>query len=94
MNSSNKALNRLDELVNEIRADDSLRNLEVFKSKYSETENKYGETELDLNSNETGPAWFYWFCLPGCMPDSEPFGPFETETDALEDALENFGGCQ
>ena len=31
-------------------------------------------------------GWFWWTCLPGCLPDSEPFGPFETEADALEDA--------
>ena len=31
-------------------------------------------------------AWFYWFCLPGCLPDSEPVGPFETEEAALADA--------
>lgn len=38
---------------------------------------------------ETG--WFYWFCLPGCLPDSEPFGPFSTESEALADARENAG---
>lgn len=33
-------------------------------------------------------AWFYWFCLPGCMPDSDPSGPFKTEAEALENARE------
>ena len=33
-------------------------------------------------------GWFYWFCLPGCLPDSEPFGPFDSERDALDDARE------
>jgi hypothetical protein len=33
-------------------------------------------------------GWFYWFCLPGCLPDSEPFGPFPTEDEALADAQE------
>ena len=36
-------------------------------------------------------AWWYWFCLPGCMPDSEPFGPFATEAEALDDARETAG---
>jgi hypothetical protein len=31
-------------------------------------------------------GWFYWFCFPGCLPDDEPVGPFETEEDALADA--------
>lgn len=34
-------------------------------------------------------GWFYWYCFPGCMPDSEPIGPFDTEADALADAREN-----
>lgn len=24
------------------------------------------------------PGWYYWFCMPGCLPDSEPIGPFRT----------------
>lgn len=40
-----------------------------------------GVTPADV---QTG--WFYWFCFPGCMPDSEPVGPFATEAEALADA--------
>jgi len=30
---------------------------------------------------------FYWqSCMPGCLPDGEPSGPFETEQEALDDA--------
>jgi len=30
---------------------------------------------------------FYWqACFPGCLPDGEPSGPFETESAAIEDA--------
>lgn len=36
----------------------------------------------------TRTAWFYWFCFPGCLPDSEAMGPFATEADALADARE------
>lgn len=36
-------------------------------------------------------AWWWWSCFPGCMPDSDPFGPFETEQEALEDAQSNAG---
>jgi len=31
-------------------------------------------------------GWYYWFCLPGCLPDSDPFGPFETEAATIADA--------
>ena len=29
-------------------------------------------------------AWWAWMCEPGCLPDSEPCGPFATEAVALE----------
>ena len=31
-------------------------------------------------------GWYWWTCLPGCMPDSDPIGPFKTEAEALADA--------
>ena len=40
---------------------------------------------------ESGDAWLYWFCLPGCLPESDPLGPFKTEKEALENVLEVFG---
>src|SRR5208337_3519539 len=34
-------------------------------------------------------GWFWWTCLPGCLPDSCAFGPFATRQEALADAQEN-----
>lgn len=35
-------------------------------------------------------AGFYWWtCSPGCLPDSEAFGPFETAEEAEEDVINN-----
>jgi hypothetical protein len=34
-------------------------------------------------------GWFWWTCLPGCLPDSSAFGPFKTKEDAARDALDN-----
>ena len=32
-------------------------------------------------------AGFYWqSCFPGCIPDSDAVGPFQTEAEAIEDA--------
>ena len=31
-------------------------------------------------------GWYWWSCFPGCMPDSDPIGPFATEAEALADA--------
>lgn len=36
-----------------------------------------------------GEGWYWWYCLPGCMPDSEPNGPFDTEAEALADARQS-----
>jgi hypothetical protein len=40
------------------------------------------------NASGDGPmqeGWYYWFCFPGCLPDGEPIGPFETEQNAIDD---------
>jgi hypothetical protein len=34
-------------------------------------------------------GWFYWYCFPGCMPDSDPIGPFGSSAEALNDAQDN-----
>lgn len=39
--------------------------------------------ELEDEPGEYLPkGYYYWYCFPGCLPDSEPNGPFETEEDA------------
>ncbi len=49
---------------------------------------------LDVRDHETEdgseltPGWYYWFCLPGCLPDSDAIGPFDSESEALQDARE------
>jgi hypothetical protein len=59
--------------------DYSLPDIEVFHSDdLPEFLSEDGEP-LDL-------GWYWWSCFPGCLPNSDPFGPFETEQDALEDA--------
>ena len=46
---------------------------------------------LDAIVEEEGitGGWFWWTCLPGCLPDSSPFGPFKTRQEAIADAQEN-----
>ena len=34
-------------------------------------------------------GWYWWSCFPGCLPDSDPVGPFDTEAEALADAQDN-----
>jgi hypothetical protein len=33
-------------------------------------------------------GWFFWYCFPGCMADSEPCGPYDSESAALDAARE------
>jgi hypothetical protein len=33
-------------------------------------------------------GWYWWACFPGCLPDSEFFGPFATSRQAHDDAEE------
>ena len=44
----------------------------------------------DCWANEDGeplPAgWYWWTCFPGCLPDSDPRGPFDSEEEAISDA--------
>ena len=56
----------------------SLPNIEVFYN------NPLHGTYIDGQSPERG--WYWWSCFPGCLPDSDPIGPFATEAKALEDA--------
>lgn len=46
------------------------------------------ERMFDAMVDELGitGGWFWQSCFPGCLPDSDAFGPFETAADALADA--------
>jgi hypothetical protein len=64
----------------------SLPDLEVFhvgakaSSRFWVTDDAYEEL---FNGR---PGFYWWSCFPGCMPDSDPHGPFPTEAEALADA--------
>ncbi len=59
--------------------DTALPDVEVF---YADA----GEIEIDPSQGEEGfndAGWYFWFCFPGCLPDSDPMGPYETEQEAI-----------
>ncbi len=35
-------------------------------------------------------GWYWWICLPGCLPDSQPMGPFQSFDEAMSDMEETF----
>lgn len=48
-----------------------------------------GDTWTNGDGEPLGAGWYYWYCFPGCMPGSDPIGPFASENEALEDARDN-----
>jgi len=34
------------------------------------------------------PVWFWQACYPGCLPDGDAIGPFETQAAAIDDATD------
>jgi hypothetical protein len=52
---------------------------------------KEREKAIEWAVDESGAAggWFYWYCQPGCLPDSSPEGPFPTADAAKQAAQES-----
>ena len=40
-----------------------------------------------LDTAEALAGVYWWACFPGCLPDSDAFGPFASEDEALADFL-------
>jgi hypothetical protein len=55
--------------------------MEVFYRTLAENE---AYEWFDDEGDVYGEGWYYWACFPGCLPDSDPIGPFETEEEAIE----------
>jgi len=65
----------------------ALPDVEVFYATEGELSD-FANTDDD----EVFPAgWYWWTCFPGCLPDSDPIGPFESEEEALADARDGMG---
>lgn len=63
-------------------------NIEVFY--LSPMEAAYNSMDAD-HATEYTPfesGWYWWSCCAGCLPDSEPVGPFESKSEAYRDAVE------
>jgi hypothetical protein len=62
----------------------ALPDVEVFYTTKADAmaHNAYGCT------SRYDAGWYYWFCFPGCLPDSDPIGPYTTEAEALAAAQE------
>lgn len=61
----------------------ALPDIEVF---YADAGDFGGEFDPAGGEEVNEAGWYWWSCFPGCLPDSEPMGPFATEAEALADA--------
>ena len=78
----------------------SLPDVEVFHHEHAKRERcalnaghkaeLYGECIVNDEGDCMGSGWYWWTCLPECLPDSEPNGPFDTRELALEDAQQDY----
>jgi hypothetical protein len=68
-------------------ADDyALPNIEVFylfSGDYPIYEDEYENAEY------LPEGWYWQACFPGCLPDGDPMGPFDTEAEAIADATQD-----
>ena len=70
----------------------ALPDLEIFEADagewgYDKNGERIDADEADDDTlNEGG-----WYCLPGCLPDSDAYGPFETSDEALAAARDDAG---
>ncbi len=66
----------------------------MYHSFIDKNGNEYGSFEVFLSTWEPqdlgkrNPGYYWWSCFPGCLPDSDPVGPFDSEVDAINNANE------
>ena len=68
---------------------EKLKNVEIFYVSAEDFENAEPGTwqALLTRASQGLPGYYWWTCSPGCLPDSEAAGPFETKEEAEEDAI-------
>jgi hypothetical protein len=66
----------------------SLPDAEAF---YVRCKDDLGDNAGEDSTDEDVRGWYVWSCFPGCMPDSEPDGPYKTEQAAIDAWRETHG---
>lgn len=73
-------------------AEDLYRGYHQFVNEHGDA---YGSFEVFWDDQDDGGdgnriyGWYWWPCMPGCLPDGEPTGPFRTSGAAYDDAMGN-----
>jgi hypothetical protein len=74
----------------------ALPDIEVFHHDCTESDEPCPYQLEAIAEFECERGWYWWSCCPGCLPDGDPTGPFETEAEALADARDGLSdeeGC-
>lgn len=66
----------------------ALPDVEVFYVSLDDIRNHREEARVLHGDSDEEAGWYYWFCFPGCLPDSDPAGPFSTQDEAVKAAQE------
>lgn len=70
-------------------------NVEVFWQSKADCKRQAAEAEAAFCFHEAaaileaGEGWYWWSCCPGCLPDGDPAGPFNSSGEAYRDATES-----
>ena len=50
----------------------------------------YDIKQLTLTGKKVSAGFYWWPCFPGCIPDGDAVGPFDTEEEAIKDAQQDW----
>ncbi len=64
----------------------ALPDCEIFYMEDSEARETLGD---DIDNDQAYSGWYWWACFPGCLPNGDPSGPYDTYLDALIDARQD-----
>ncbi len=62
--------------------------MKMHQFRLASMNNKVRQAMIDAIVKDEGirGGWFWWWCFPGFLPDSDPVGPFDSYAEALADA--------
>lgn len=58
---------------------------EVFYKTEKEIRDEWDSVWINSTAGRL-TGWYWWPCFPGCMPDGDPQGPYESEEEATQAA--------
>lgn len=62
-----------------------------FRNELGESYGSFEVFYADSSSRDYSTGYYWHACQPGCMPDGEALGPFESARAAYNDAMGDYG---